>query len=201
MLAPVRATADPADAPWQIGARIGYARPIGELERGTSASDLSYGTLPIAIDGARRICGGFSAGLFATYAPAIPKLCGSASDCVASFGRDVALGALARLRLPPLQGFETDAEAGAGYLWSSRRLSDEGTASTRSYHGPLLARLAVGATRPMSARFSLGLEAATELGIHLRSTLEAPGVARSRGTDGPRLHGALGLALRFSYSL
>jgi hypothetical protein len=184
--------------PFEVGFRSGFGVPVGSLEHGTQASDLSYGGVPFSLDATYAFAPNLSAGAFAAYALAIPKLCDSASDCRSSLGSDASIGVLFRANLPALGVVIPELEFGSGYEWLARRYVDHGATSTRSFSGPLLARVACIPTVRVGSRTSLGLAIGVSVGVAVRAGLEAPGVARSGDTNGASPHGSWDLGIRFA---
>ena len=184
----------------ELGARLGYAFPLGAIERGSRASDATYGGLPIAIDGEAVITPAWSLGALFSYALTIPTVCGSASDCVSSLGHDIDLLALVRFHLPPLPWLAPDIEAGLGWVWSSREVSDEGASSIRTFHG-LLVHFALVPALVLSPHVTLGLAIGATFSIATHVALDAPGVSTSGAPDGPTLHGTFTTAVRVGVEL
>lgn len=179
----------------ELGARLGFSLPMGVIENGSRASDLTYGSVPIAFDGGLALSQVVSVGALFLYAPTIPKLCASASDCTSSLGHDILLGVLSRFHFPRMRWLCPDAEVGVGYEWASRSLADKGANSTRSFRGPRFT-FAVVPIVPISKRFSLGLAIGASLAIASNVNLDAPGISESRAADGTRVHGSIDFAVR-----
>jgi hypothetical protein len=182
-----------------LGLRAAAELPAGEIERGTNASDLTYGALPIALDLGLRLSPLVTVALYGSVAPTIPKLCATTSDCENSVGRDFELAALARFALPRVRFVMPFAEVGPGYFWSARVLESSGVSSTRSFEGPLV-RLAIVPTVALSKRFTLGIVLGARLGIAHRVGLEAPAISEDRGPDGARVSAALDVGARLGTS-
>jgi hypothetical protein len=183
-----------------LGLRGGAELPAGGIERGSNASDLTYGGLPVALDAGVSLSRRVSMGLWASYALTIPKLCASTSDCTQSGGRDVELALSTRVRLPRIAWLTPIAEGGLGYEWSTRVLEASGVEGKRTFEGPMM-RLAIVPTVKLSRRFDLGLALGGRIGVAHRVGVEAPGVNQDRGPDGAQLGGTLDLALRLGTSL
>jgi hypothetical protein len=202
--APSRARAEtPPERPVDLGIRFGYALPVGAFDAGTRANDLSHGGVPLGIDAtfrATRAPWSLFVGAGFSYAVAIPRLCGSVSECEGSLGHDVDLLALARLRGPRWRALLPEAELGAGWSWSSRPLDSGGATSTRSFSGPILLHLAATPSLVLGSRVRLGVVVGGSVIATSSSTLEAPGVTRDLH-EGARLHGTLDVALRTAIEL
>jgi len=180
----------------EFGARLGFSFPVGLIERGTRESDLTYGMIPIALDAAYVLSSRVSLGALATYAPTIPKLCASTSECFASIGDDFSLILLTRLHPPAIGGrIRPDLELGVGYLWSRRTLDDSDVDSARTARGPAF-RVALVPSVSLSRYFEFGLAVGTTLSIAGHVGLDAPGVLQERAPEHPGVHGQFDLSLR-----
>lgn len=184
-----------------VGVRTAYAWPLGSFDAGTHAADVSYGGIPLALDATVRIpsASGWSVavgGLLA-YAPTIPKLCTSTSECTASIGHDTELVALARVRAPHLAFVLPEVEIGTGWAWSSRSLVDRDFTSTRKWTGPVLLRAALVPSLSLGARTRFGVVLGGSVARSTAFALEAPGVTW-RGLDGARLHGTIDVGFRIA---
>jgi hypothetical protein len=182
----------------EVGARAALALPFGAIEQGSRESDLTFGAVPLGIDGGLVLSRYVTLGALFSYAPTVPKLCGSASECISSVGHDASLMALHRFHPPPpnaIRWLRPDLEAGIGYAWSSRSLVDGGAESTRSARGPLL-RLALSPTLTLSPRFDFSVIFGASLSVSSRVSLEAPGVTESRAPESRGVHGLIDLGVR-----
>jgi hypothetical protein len=186
-----------------LGARGGYALPVGAYDAGTRAGDMSFGTIPFALDAVVRLGPParwtVGVGGFASLAPSVPRLCASASTCVGSVGRDFELTAMLRVRGPRVAFVLPEGELGAGWSWASRSLEDGDARSTRRWSGPVLLRGALVPTFALGARTRLGIVLGGSLMSTAASRLEAPGVDEP-GLPG-RLHGTLDLGVRIGIDL
>jgi hypothetical protein len=182
----------------ELGARAGLALPFGAIEQGTRESDLTFGAVPLAIDGGAVLSRYLTLGALFAYAPTVPKLCGSASECISSVGHDLTLMVLHRFHPPPpnaIRWLRPDLEAGIGYVWSSRSLVDSGAESTRSARGPVL-RLALSPTVRLSSRLELAVVFGASLSVSSQVSLDAPGITEARAPDGRGVHGLIDLGVR-----
>lgn len=193
-----------ADDLLDVGARFGYARPLGAWDAGTRATDLSFGGAPLALDGTVRLgprgpwrIGG---GLFASWAETIPTLCASTPDCISSIGRDAELGLLARVRAPRLGFLLPEAEIGTGWSWSTRKLVDQGTTSRRTWSGPTFLRAALVPSVALSSRLRLGVVVGGSLGRATSFHLAAPGLD-ARDASGAKVHGTFDVGVRLGADL
>lgn len=187
-----------------LGARAGVSRPYGAFDATTHVADTTFGSTPLAVDaslsfaevGAWR----FSTGAMIRWAPAIPTLCDSFEDCMSSVGSDTELLAVIRARGPRTLFFSPEGELGVGWSWSSRGLANDGVESTRSWNGPVLARLAFVPTFRLGSKTRLGVVFGASIARSASFELEGPGIQRER-LQGARLHGTFDLGVRFAFEL
>jgi hypothetical protein len=162
-------------------------------------SDTAFGAGAIDLDASYRFTRSLGAVLWGRYGATIPTLCATASDCIASLGRDVAIAALARIFLPTFARFEPHADTGVGFEWLMTKVADSGVASRRSFAGPLALSIEIGAPWRLSDKWSVGPVADASLGVFTTSSLETPSFTRDRRTDGHAVHGWLSVAVRTAF--
>jgi hypothetical protein len=181
-------SAEADDGRFSAGVEAGYSAPAGDLETGSHVADVAFGLVPFAVRLGyaltRRLVVGFVVG----YAVGIPTLCATASDCVASLGRDVTLGARAEYIVTRVGRFEPRFEVGFGYEWLRTTLSNNGVSSSRSYAGPVVAALNVFAPFRLSPRLLLGPSIGASLGIFTSAELDTPAFSASGDVVARRLH-------------
>jgi hypothetical protein len=182
---------------WQLGVDLGYAFPAGSAERGGDLSDVTFGIIEGGIAGAVRVHDQWSIGLAAHYGVAIPTLCSSGSECKASLGHDVRVGALGRGALGKWGSFEPDAELELGYEWFASKLVASNVASERKYRGVQAAMRAHGGFA-LTRALSLGPFLEFGTGIFSHASLDAPGIQHTRSTEGTGVHLWLGAGIRGS---
>jgi hypothetical protein len=182
----------------ELGTSLGGALPYGRLEAGSRLSDTGYGRATLGVDGAYRYAPGVSLLAAFRYGVAIPKLCASAEDCRASLGSDVMIAFGSRLHPPPIGPLRPFVDLGFGYEWYTTRLSDQGIASSRSYHGPVLLMGRLGGDFRLSRVFRLGPFFGLSVAEASHVTLDAPGFHESARTAGPGLHGFVEIAARLA---
>lgn len=180
------ARADPPPSVALAGG-LGYAFPAGGLERGSQLSDITLGLVDISVDGAYRLHQLWSAGAALHYGASIPKLCASGSDCISSIGRDVRVGALGRWHPGRWRSLEPDVDLEFGYEWLATKLVDNDAVSRRGARG-FAASLAAHGQFALWRHVSIGPVLAVSGGIFSRASLDAPGVATARNTDGSLVH-------------
>src|SRR5262245_15809480 len=99
--APARADTSSTEAHRLVlGAELGFAFPIGALEQEAPVSDVVRGVVPFGVEVGWRIEPSIIIVAYTQYALGVPKLCATASDCLASLGHDIALGVGGRFVLP-----------------------------------------------------------------------------------------------------
>jgi hypothetical protein len=185
------------ERPRQLGVALGYAFPAGSAERGTNLSDVTFGIIEVGIDGAYRIYDRWSIGLAAHYGVAIPTICSSSSECKASLGHDVRVGALGRVVVGRWGSFAPDAEVELGYEWFASKLVDSDVTSERRYRGAQATLRAHGGFELTRAVF-LGPSLELGTGIFGHTSLHAPGIQEARSTEGTHVHLWLGAGIRAS---
>jgi hypothetical protein len=183
-------------APIEVGASVAYVAPVGSAESGSRVRDTAVGAGALELDVAYRFTRTLGAVLWGRYGATIPTLCATASDCIASLGRDVAVAARARVFLPTLSRFEPRVDTGVGFEWLMTKLSDSGATSRRSFAGPLALSLEMAAPWRLSEAWSIGPVADAAIGVFTTSSLETPAFTRDRQTEGRAMHGWLSIAFR-----
>jgi hypothetical protein len=181
----------------QLGVSLGYAAPAGSAEQGADLSDVTFGIIEAGVDGAYRIEDRWSIGLATHYGVAIPTLCSSSSECKASLGHDVRVGALGRVVIGRWGSFEPDAEVELGYEWFASKLVDSDVAAERKYRG-VQATLRAHGSFELTRAFILGPSLELGTGIFGHAALDAPGVHEDGSTDGTSVHLWLGAGIRAS---
>lgn len=181
----------------QLGIDLGYAFPAGSNERGSDLSDVTFGIVEAGIVGAYRIHDRWSIGPGAHYGIVIPTLCSSSSECKASLGHDVRVGALGRVVVGRWGSFEPDAELELGYEWFASKLVDSDVTSERKYRGVQATLRAHGGFELTRAVF-LGPSLELGTGVFGRTSLDAPGIQEARSTEGTSVHLWLGAGIRAS---
>jgi hypothetical protein len=97
-----------------LGARVAWAFPAGNLAEGLSLSGAFTGALPLQLDVGYRFDRHFSAGLFFSWAPGFPNDCPAGSTCSGSSTR---LGLEVFYTLDRQGSLRPWFGAGAGYEW------------------------------------------------------------------------------------
>jgi hypothetical protein len=161
---------------------------------------VTYGLVPLELDGTYRLTRAVGVGLSARYAPAIPNLCSSFDDCTGSIGSDVAIAAHARFLFPKVGPSHPEARLGFGYEWFASRLSDSGVTSSRSYGGPVLLRLDLATPFDLSPRWTLGPAIETLIGTFTSGSLDTPAGKTSATIDERSVHVWFSIACRLAAS-
>jgi hypothetical protein len=178
-----------------MATELGYALPVGELERGSKVSDVVYGLVPLGLEAGYRWNRTVSLVVHGAYAFGIPTLCATASDCLSSLGHDLRLGLGARFTFQRLGPVVPQVRATFGYEWFRSELSDNGVTSGRSYRGPILASLQAFGNFG-SVDHGLGPFVAMSTGIFSNRTLDTPAFSSGSTVDGARIHAWMELGIR-----
>jgi len=184
--------------PVLVGAELGYAFPIGLLERGSYTSDVVRGLVPLTIEGGYKLNRHVALVVDAQFAIDVPKLCATASDCMSSLGRDVALTVGGRFFLPKLGILVPELRATVGYEWFRASLSDQGVISARDYRGPILGSIQAFANFGPDG-WSIGPFAALSTGIFSHREIDTPAGSWSSAGQ-PGLHAWASFGLRGALS-
>jgi hypothetical protein len=157
------------------------------LEHGSYTSDVVRGLVPIAIEGGYRLNRHVALVVDAQFAIDVPKLCATASDCVNSLGRDVALTVGGRFFLPKWGIVAPELRATVGYEWFRAALSDKGVISARDYRGLILPSIQAFANLGRD-RWSIGPFATLSSGIFSHRDLDTPAGSWGSAVNQPALH-------------
>lgn len=193
----------PAQQGLQLGARVGYALPNGQLSNSsslsTSMSDLESGSVPVGIDVGYRLSRGVYLGgtlvWGAGVSPNSPGTCPANASC---FRQDAQLRAEARFYFAPQRRVTGWASVGAGWEVAAFSQSAGGNGATATLTGPVLADLELGfdvrhGALAIGPYFGLSI---AEFLTHGQSP--APAAVPTWITD-PSLHGWFTLGLRGAY--
>jgi hypothetical protein len=181
----------------QVGAELGYAFPMGDLERGSEVADVVHGLVPLGLEFGYRFNRRVSLVLQGSYAIGIPTLCVTAGDCMASLGHDIRLGLGARFALPPIGPVLPQLRATFGYEWFRSELTDNGVTSGRSYRGPILGSLQAFGNLG-SENGGVGPFAALSAGVFSSRELDTPAFTAASSVDKTSLHVWLEVGVRGS---
>lgn len=184
----------------ELGARGLVRLPIGAVEQGTKASDLTYGGLGLSLDAGWALTDRLVLGAFGSYGVTVPKLCAQAADCPKSLGEDSQLGGFLRVHPPLFWRLRPDVESGLSYVWSSRTLTDRDAKSVRTFEGASW-RVALLPTLPLPRGVEVSFVIGIDVGPTHRVSLDAPGLRESRVPDGHGIRGTLDLGGRLGLRL
>jgi hypothetical protein len=185
--------------PLWLGAELGFAFPGGSLERESPVSDVVRGIIPFGVEAGVQLQPSFLVVGFFQYAPGIPKLCATSSDCLASLGHDNAIAMGVRFVLPHAALIRPELRVALGYEWFESELRDHDATSARSYRGPLVSLQASGNLGSDSR--AIGLFVAPSAGLFSHRTLQTPAFSTSASVDRSRVHFWLSLGIRGALSL
>jgi hypothetical protein len=184
---------------FDLGASIAYAVPVGAAERGSRLSDTTIGIVPLRLDAAYAITSSVGVAVAAAYAPAIPTLCQTASDCISSIGSDVTISLRARVLLPRVGPTSPKLDLGFGYEWLTTKLVDSSASSTRAYNGPLLGLLEVELPFRLGKHWTLAPMLGAMLGVFANESLETGAFRQSGSVPDRSAHGWLTLGVRLGF--
>jgi hypothetical protein len=197
LLATRAAVAGEGEAPIEVSAGVGGGVPLGALEAGSSLRDVSFAVAPVEV-AFSYLDGRWGATAWGTYAPSIPTLCGSSSECIASVGRDITAGLSVRYDAPRRWKVQTTVSAGLGYEWFTSKLSDGGATSSRSFHGVVIPAVDLYGGLSAGHRWRLGPFLGLSAGRFTGGTLQSPGGDQAALATEPRWHGWAVLGFRMT---
>ena len=183
----------------QVGVELGYAFPAGVLERESKTSDVVRGLVPLGVEGGYRLSPHVMLLARIQYGFGVPKLCATASDCIASLGHDIALEFGGRFFLPRLGPVSPEVSTLFGYEWFRSELSDNGVTSARDYRGPMLAAVQLFSNLTRS-NLSLGPFVTASSGIFAHRALETPAFSTDSYVDRAGIHVWVDLGFRGALS-
>jgi hypothetical protein len=177
-----------------LGARVGYAMPLGDARSGVSLADVVSGQVPVQLDADWRFDRSWRLGLYAQYgfATLAAASCPAGATCS---GQNVRLGvqtayAFAAGDSRPWVG------AGLGVEWQAASVSQAGVENELRLFGLEILNLQAGWDFRPAAGFSLGPFAAFSLGQY--RTVTSGGTSESLATA---LHDWLQIGVRGAFDL
>lgn len=187
----------------QLGARIGYALPNGSLSGDSSLSTpmskLETASVPIGIDGGYRFSPRFYLGGTAVWGPGIaPNAQGACVSGASCFRQDAQLRAEARVYFTPERRVTWWASAGAGWEVAAFSQSANGSSTTATLSGPVLADLELGFDSRREAR-AIGLYFGLSLAEFLTHGENPAPAPVATWIDTPSIHAWFTLGLKGSY--
>jgi hypothetical protein len=199
--APARADAPKTEARrLLVGAELGFAFPTGSLEQEAPVSDVVRGVVPLAVEVGWRAEPSIFLLAYAQYAPGVPKLCATTSDCIASLGHDIALGVGGRFVLRGAGPVQPEGRLAFGYEWFEAELSDQGVTSARHYRGPMLVSLEASGNIGSEDR-TIGLFTSLSVGLFTHRGLDTPAFTSGADIEHKEIHLWLGLGIRGALSI
>jgi hypothetical protein len=165
---------------------VGYACPVGSAEQGTDTRDVSFGIIPLSLAGAYEVRPPWSVGARLRYAPNVPTLCASATDCFASVGWNFAATVMVARVLPRWRRVTAHLGLEAGWEWLTTKLSDSGVSSSRSWNGPT-GTLEIFFDLRSQGPWMLGPAAAVSAGVYTHASLATP-ASQTSGATSSALH-------------
>jgi len=169
-----------------VSAELGYSYPMASAERGSDTRDVSFGIIPLSLSSTYALDRHWNGIVRVLFAPNIPTLCASGSDCSSSIGRDVWIVAGIGRTLPRWRRFTPQLELEVGWEWFTSKLSDSGVVSARSWNGPIAA-LGIFVNLKTEGPWSIGPTASIGAGIFSHYDLDTP-AWRSGGATSTAIH-------------
>ena len=205
--AAVCAAGDAPDCPKvkvELGARAGYALPIGSALDGTKLSSMTDGQVPLWVDAGLRVGSHWFFGAYGNVGYAIPtgSACPTGASCS---GSDVRVGLEAQYRFLAAPRLEPWIGVGAGYEWLhlSESLGRESLDAT--LHGFELFNVQAGADYRLCKGISVGPFAALSVGEYTNESVSFSSgdgsSSRSSTIDNTALHEWLTLGVRGRFDL
>jgi hypothetical protein len=136
-----------------LGARLGYAIPIGSLAQNLNLSNGISGGIPIVLEGAYRINRNISVGLYGQYAYMVTKNCDVGASCSAT---DYRVGIEGVYNFRQGSTFDPWFGLGVGYEWLSLDESGGGLNGSATFSGWELATLQVGGDFAVAPQVDVG---------------------------------------------
>jgi hypothetical protein len=177
-----------------LGARAGYAIPVGDASAGISLGDVVAGLVPVQLDAAWRLDPSWRLGLYFQYgfARIAGAFCPAGASCS---GGNFGLGAQAAYTFATA-GPTPWIGAGLGLEWQTATVSASGARSAMRLFGLEMLDLQAGADWRLSPGFALGPFASFGLGQY--RTVTSGGASASLATA---LHGWLRLGVKGTFDL
>jgi hypothetical protein len=185
---------------FELGARAGYALPLGSALDGVKLGTVADGQVPLWIDAGLRLDPHWYVGAYGQIGYVLPAdgLCAAGASCS---GTDVRIGLQAQYSFLPAARLDPWIGVGAGYEWLhvSESLGERSIGAT--LHGFELLNLQAGADYHVSNGLSVGPFAALSFGQYANEAISAGGLERSPSIGNPSVHEWLTLGLRGRFDL
>lgn len=193
-LAPAGAALAGQESGLSLGARVGYAIPVGDASAGISLGDVVAGLVPAQLDAAWRFDPSWRLGLYLQYgfARIAGAFCPAGASCS---GGNYGLGVQAAYTFAT-GGPAPWIGAGLGLEWQTAAVSANGARSTLRLFGFEMLDLQAGLDWRASSGFALGPFVSCGLGQY--RTVTSGGASASLATA---LHGWLRLGVKGTFDL
>lgn len=150
--------ASPKESGLELGARLGYALPLGKYSGENGAAtigDTVSGSVPLLIDAGYRINSNFYVGAYGQYGYGLvnSKACADGASCSAQSYR---LGVNAHYHFLPSGTFDPWVGLGTGYEWLHFGGERNGASQSLTTHGFEIVNLQVGGDYKVSNNVALG---------------------------------------------
>ena len=203
-----------SQAQLSLGARLGYAIPMGDAFKDPSdgskekLSDGVKGAIPIQLDAAYKLSPHLAVGAYFSYGFGLVNeskamgggICDqSGVDCSAKVIR---LGVQATWTMTYLsKTFVPWASAGAGWEWASLDAEAGGVSASYSLSGPEFLNLQLGADYRVAEKASVGPYLGLALAQYSKAEVDVPGFGSGEMDIDKTLHQWLGFGVRGTFDL
>ena len=183
-----------------LGVRLGYALPFGDVVTDSKLGDSFSGAVPLVLEAGYRINGNFTVGLLFQYAVGQTKNCDPGTSCS---------GNIVRLGLEGIYNFNLEGVftpwlgLGTGYEWLGVSQSGGGQDISGGLHGFELFTAHAGGDFRVAPQFALGPFVSFSLAQYSTVTAEVGGVSASQdiGDSDKKMHEWLQLGVRGRFGI
>ena len=190
----------PPDTGFSLGARLGYALPLGSASHASPLNKELSGGIPIVLDGGYRVTPHVYIGLYFQFAPTFVSsdVCPSPASCSA---KDIRFGFNARYHVSPKEKMDPWGGVGIGYEWASVSSTAGGRSSDSSLSGFEFLNLQVGIDFKATPRFRVGPMLGLSVAQYSSGSTTSGGTTVSADIQEKTFHEWLFLGLRGQYDL
>ena len=184
----------------ELGARLAYGLPMGEVQEKADLSDFASSQIPLWFDIGYRINENLFAGAYLSYGlvQLADDACPDGADCSAS---DIRLGVQGHYHLSPGESIDPWFGLGIGYEMANSKVEAGGIESTGNYSGFEFLNLQGGADFQVSEGVGIGPFLALSIGQYSSYESEVAGNKTDGDIENKGMHEWLMLGVRGSFSL
>jgi outer membrane protein W len=192
--------ADEGPRGFELGARIGYALPMGSAQEDAKMSDAISGQLPLVLDAGYRITPNIYVGAYGQigYVMQSDKACPDGVSCSAT---DIKLGANVHYHFLPAATFDPWVGVGAGYEWLHSSASKGEMDVSSTGHGFELLNLQVGGDYRLAKQVAIGPFVGFSLGQYSKASITTNGKEASGDIEKTAMHEWLTLGVKGTFNL